>query len=47
MPKFFEVRKEGLFCLPGNFYIDAWDPVEKCIITHAHGDHFSTGRVCI
>lgn len=39
-----KVYPEGLFCLPGNFYIDAWSPVEQCIITHAHSDHACGGH---
>jgi putative mRNA 3-end processing factor len=37
------VRKEGLYCVPGDFYIDPWRPVERAIITHAHGDHARYG----
>ena len=33
----------GLFCPPGNFYIDPWRPVEHAVITHAHGDHLRAG----
>src|SRR5687768_12533729 len=35
--------KEGLLCVPGQFYIDPWQPVEKAIITHAHSDHARWG----
>ena len=38
------VRKEGLYCVPGNFYIDPWRPVERAVITHAHGDHARVGH---
>jgi putative mRNA 3-end processing factor len=38
------VRKEGLYCVPGQFYIDPWRPVERAVITHAHGDHARTGH---
>jgi putative mRNA 3-end processing factor len=38
-------RKEGLFCVPGQFYIDPWQPVERAIITHAHADHARPGHV--
>jgi putative mRNA 3-end processing factor len=38
------VRKEGLYCVPGQFYIDPWRPVERAVITHAHGDHAHTGH---
>lgn len=38
------VRKEGLYCVPGQFYIDPWRPVERAVITHAHADHARTGH---
>jgi putative mRNA 3-end processing factor len=39
-------RPEGLYCTAGGFYIDAWRPVERTVITHAHGDHarYGSGR---
>ncbi|BBP85030.1 DNA ligase-associated DEXH box helicase [Pseudomonas sp. Pc102] len=36
-------RPEGLYCPPGDFYIDPWKPVERAVITHGHGDHARTG----
>jgi putative mRNA 3-end processing factor len=33
----------GLFCPPGNFYIDPWKPVDKALITHGHSDHARAG----
>ena len=33
----------GLYCAAGDFYIDPWLPVERAVITHAHGDHLRTG----
>lgn len=33
----------GLYCAAGNFYIDPWKPVERAVITHAHGDHLRGG----
>ena len=38
------VRKEGLYCVPGGFYIDPWRPVDRAVITHAHGDHARYGH---
>jgi putative mRNA 3-end processing factor len=32
-------RPEGLYCAPGDFFIDPVRPVERAIITHGHGDH--------
>ncbi|MBV4459950.1 ligase-associated DNA damage response exonuclease [Pseudomonas sp. COR58] len=37
-------RPEGLYCPVGDFYIDPWRPVERSVITHAHGDHARTGN---
>lgn len=33
----------GLYCPPGDFYIDPWKPVQNALITHAHGDHLRHG----
>jgi putative mRNA 3-end processing factor len=38
-----EFTDKGLFCPPGNFYVDPWKPVEKAVITHAHSDHARIG----
>jgi putative mRNA 3-end processing factor len=38
------VRKEGLYCVPGQFYIDPWRPVDHAVITHAHADHARAGH---
>jgi len=38
------VRPEGLYCPPGDFYIDPWRPVERALITHAHSDHARPGH---
>lgn len=37
------LRPEGLYCPAGNFFIDPWRPVERAVITHAHGDHARAG----
>jgi putative mRNA 3-end processing factor len=34
---------DGLFCAAGGFHIDPWLPVERAVITHAHGDHARSG----
>jgi putative mRNA 3-end processing factor len=34
---------EGLYCLLGGCHIDPWRPVERALITHAHGDHARRG----
>ena len=33
----------GLYCPPGDFYIDPWQAVQTAVITHAHGDHLRHG----
>lgn len=37
--------ENGLYCPAGNFHIDPWRPVEKAIISHAHGDHARPGSM--
>jgi putative mRNA 3-end processing factor len=37
-------REEGLYCVPGRFYIDPWRSVERAVITHAHSDHARVGH---
>jgi putative mRNA 3-end processing factor len=34
-----QVRPEGLYCIPGGFFIDPARPVERAVITHGHSDH--------
>jgi putative mRNA 3-end processing factor len=33
----------GLFCAAGGFHIDPWEPVDRAVISHAHGDHLRYG----
>lgn len=35
----------GLYCPPGDFFIDPWRPVGRAVITHGHGDHARRGHV--
>ncbi len=38
-----------MWCAAGGFHIDPWEPVERALITHAHGDHArpgSAGYLC-
>lgn len=39
-----KVVAQGLRCIPGDFFIDAWKPVDVCVVTHAHGDHAYWGH---
>ena len=34
----------GLYCPPGNFYIDPTRPVARAVITHGHSDHARAGH---
>lgn len=38
-----EFTDKGLYCAPGNFYIDPWQGVDRAVITHAHSDHARAG----
>lgn len=35
---------KGLYCPPGDFYIDPVQPVERALITHGHADHARAGH---
>lgn len=37
------ITDHGLYCEAGDFHIDPWQPVERAVITHAHGDHARWG----
>lgn len=37
-------RPEGLYCAPGDFYIDPVRPVDRAVITHGHADHARAGH---
>ncbi|VVT32678.1 ligase-associated DNA damage response exonuclease [Rhizobium sp. EC-SD404] len=37
-------RPEGLYCPPGDFYIDPVRPVERALVTHGHADHARPGN---
>jgi putative mRNA 3-end processing factor len=37
-------RPEGLYCAPGDFYIDPVRPVTRAVITHGHSDHARAGH---
>ena len=36
--------QKGLYCPPGDFYIDPVRPVERALITHGHADHARSGH---
>ena len=37
--RWLEVRPQGLYCVPGDFYVDPARPVERAVVTHGHADH--------
>jgi len=39
----FSLTASGLYCQAGDFFIDPWEPVDRAVITHAHGDHARWG----
>lgn len=41
--KILHFNDKGIYCVPGDFYIDPWKPVEKALITHGHADHARWG----
>jgi hypothetical protein len=43
MTSLLELTERGLFCPPGDFYIDPWQPAHRAVITHAHGNHARWG----
>jgi putative mRNA 3-end processing factor len=32
-----------MYCAAGDFHVDPWQPVDRAVITHAHGDHARWG----
>jgi putative mRNA 3-end processing factor len=43
-PDLIVLRPEGLYCPPGDFWIDPWRAVPRAVITHAHSDHARGGH---
>src|SRR5690606_41556817 len=37
-------KPQGLYCAPGDFYIDPVRPVARAVITHGHSDHARGGH---
>ena len=36
--------RKGLYCPPGDFYVDPVSPVERALVTHGHADHARSGH---
>ncbi len=43
-PPLLVFNKNGIYCEQADVYIDAWRPVNKCIVTHGHADHSRWGH---
>lgn len=43
MHQLITLTDRGLYCPPGDFYIDPWRPTGRAVITHAHSDHARWG----
>ena len=41
------VRPEGLYCQPGDFFIDPVRAVPRAVITHGHSDHARPGHEAV
>ncbi len=39
-----KVTRCGLYCLPGDFYVDPTGAVDRAVVTHGHGDHARPGH---
>ncbi|MEL7027979.1 MAG: ligase-associated DNA damage response exonuclease [Pseudomonadota bacterium] len=37
----------GLYCPPGDFYVDPVRPVDRAVITHGHADHARAGHAAV
>jgi putative mRNA 3-end processing factor len=40
MINWLELRKAGLYCIPGDFYVDPKIAVTRAVVSHAHADHY-------
>lgn len=43
-PPLLVFNDKGIYCQQADVYIDAWRPVQKCIVTHGHADHSRWGH---
>jgi putative mRNA 3-end processing factor len=39
-----EIRPQGIYCAPGDFFIDPTSAVPRALITHGHADHARAGH---
>ena len=43
MEALLEMTPKGLYCAPGNFFVDPCVPVDRAVVSHAHSDHARWG----
>jgi putative mRNA 3-end processing factor len=43
-PHWLRITPSGLYCEPGDFFVDPTRPVERAVVTHGHGDHARPGN---
>lgn len=43
-PPLLQLTESGLYCAPGDFYLDPWRPVSRAVISHGHSDHARFGH---
>ena len=43
IPLLLRSTDRGFYCEAGGFFVDPWGPVDRAVITHAHGDHARWG----
>jgi len=41
------VTERGLYCQPGDFFVDPHRPVPKAVVTHGHADHARAGNAAV
>lgn len=41
------VTQKGLYCAPGDFYVDPSGPVARAVVTHGHADHARPGHASV
>lgn len=39
LPDWLTLDSQGLYCVPGDFYIDPMGGVDRAVVTHGHADH--------
>ena len=43
LPDWLVLKSRGLYCPPGDFYLDPRSQVQNAVVSHAHADHYPRG----